>query len=228
MTGLEIRAIAMLLSVASIFSGLTADLFADTAPDSALALVNRDHKIAHDYVPEKLVLPSVLAAPGKEEAIYLREEPCEALEYLFYAGQLHGHTLYAVSGYRSYALQKSIYTRKVEAAGPNQRTVAPPGASEHQLGLAIDVNGETTVARGLVAAFGETPEGRWVYENAHKYGFIVRYPQGKTDITGYAWEPWHLRYVGKEVASEIYALDITFEEYQQVLMQRRIEEWIHE
>ena len=226
--GVEVRAVAMLLSFCSVFAGLTNDLFADISPDALLVLVNREHKIAYDYIPQGLVLPQVLAAPGKETAIYLRADPAYELEKMLSAAMEDGHTLYAVSGYRSYALQKTIYTRKVEKAGEYQRTVAPPGASEHQLGLAIDVNGESTVASGLVAKFGETPEGEWVYANAHRFGFIIRYPKDKTDITGYAWEPWHLRYVGKEAAEEIFALDITFEEYHAILRQRLVEAWIQQ
>lgn len=221
------RALAMVLTVCSMFNSITTDLFAIHDPDWELLLVNREARIAHDYVPPELVLPEVPAAPGKAEAVYLRPNAARALERLFAGASAEGHTLYAVSGYRSYALQKSIFTRKVEAVGEKaaMRTVAPPGASEHQLGLAMDINGESTLSRGLSEVFGESVEGQWVNENAHLYGFIVRYQQGKTDITGYAWEPWHLRYVGEEAAAEVYALGITFEEYHDLMQQRRLEAW---
>lgn len=215
---------AFVLSAVALFSSMTTDLFAQAGPESIMLLVNRDNKIEYTYVPEPLVLPEVRAAKGKETAIQLREEPARALEELFADAEAAGHTLYAVSGYRSYGLQKTIFNRKVEAVGEKRAmlTVAPAGASEHQLGLAMDVNGETTVKLGLVEAFGESPEGQWVYENAHLYGFIIRYQQGKTDITGYAWEPWHLRYIGVEAATEVFELDITFEEYHELLKERRI------
>lgn len=221
------RTVVMLLTVCSLFSSITADLFAELDPDSTLRLVNREHTLVYSYEPPVLVLPEVPAAPGKEEYVYLRPEAAQALAALFRGAADAGHTLYAVSGYRSYALQKSIYTRKVEAVGEKRAmlTVAPPGASEHQMGLAMDINGETTLSKGLSEAFGASVEGQWVYANAHRYGFIVRYPQGKTDITGYAWEPWHLRYVGEEVAGEIFSLDITFEEYHELLQVRRVEGW---
>lgn len=221
---------AIALSVVTMLSGMTADLFADTGPDSILALVNREHTISYTYEPETLVMPQVQAAPGKETAIYLREEPARALEALFQDAATNGHTLYAVSGFRSYATQKSIFTRKVELVGEERAmaTVAPPGASEHQIGLAMDINGETTVALGLVQAFGETPEGLWVSENAHRFGFIIRYEKEKTKITGYAWEPWHIRYVGEEAAAEITMLGITLEEYMEVLQRRRIDAWLEE
>lgn len=224
------QTLAIALSLVTMVSGITADLFADISPDSILALVNRDHIVSYAYKPEELVLPLVQAAPGKDSAIYLREEPARALEKMFQEAAADGFTLYAVSGFRSYAAQKSIYTRKVESVGEGQAmmTVAPPGTSEHQLGLTMDINGETTVSLGLVEAFGESPEGQWVYENAHRFGFIIRYAKDKTHITGYAWEPWHLRYVGKEAATEIKMLGIALEEYVELLQQRLVEAWLEE
>lgn len=222
----------MVLALLGVLAGSASagDLYMPYETNHLLLLINRNHKIAYDYVPEGLSLPQVQIAPGKDEkAIRLREEAARALEDLFVTAAFEGgHTLYAVSGYRSYALQKSIYTRKVEAVGEKraQLTVAPPGTSEHQLGLAIDINGEATVGSGLTEAFGESAEGQWVYANAHRFGFIVRYPQDKTDITGYAWEPWHLRYVGEEVATEVFTLDVTFEEYHALMQQRQIEAWL--
>ncbi|MDL2318382.1 M15 family metallopeptidase [Eubacteriales bacterium OttesenSCG-928-A19] len=211
--------LALMLSVVTAFSSITTQLFDHAeATSDYLRLVNRDNRLPYTFVPESLVLPDVQAAPRKEEAIYIDEGAAGALERLFAGASAAGHTLYAVSGYRSYSLQKSIYTRKVEAVGESQAmlTVAPPGASEHQLGLAMDINGETTLKRGLDAKFGESPEGLWVSENAHLYGFIVRYQKDRTDITGYAWEPWHLRYVGENAAREIYEMDVTLEEYLQI------------
>ena len=89
---------------------------------------------------------------------------------------------------------------------------APPGASEHQLGLAMDI----TLAKyngTLSVNFGNTKEGAWIRENAHKYGFIVRYLQGKEEVTGYKYEPWHIRYLGVDLATELYEKGITLEEY---------------
>lgn len=223
MAGTELRLVALLLAAMTAIAGMPATPFVDLDQDALLVLVNRDNKLPHTYVPDTLVLPDVAAAPGKEEAIYLRPEAAQALERLFGEAAAAGHALYAVSGYRSYATQKAIFQRKVDAVGEKRAmlTVAPAGASEHQLGLAMDINGHTTVRQGLVQAFGETPEGQWVYENAHHFGFIIRYPQGKTDITGYAWEPWHLRYVGVEAATQVKTLGLTFEEYHDTLQALR-------
>ena len=150
----------------------------------------------------------------------MRPEAAQALEALFEGAQQAGITLYATSGFRSYSTQKAIFERKLETMSERSAnaSVAKPGYSEHQTGLAMDIEGETTKNTGLTEAFGESPEGIWVAENCHKYGFIIRYPKDKTDITGYVYEPWHLRYVGLEAAEEITQLGVTFEEY--ILMVR--------
>lgn len=89
---------------------------------------------------------------------------------------------------------------------------AKPGMSEHQTGLAIDLS-TPSIKNELVEKFDTTKEGIWLRDNCYKYGFIIRYPKSKEDITGYAYEPWHVRYVGKEVAQEIYDKALTLEEY---------------
>lgn len=119
-----------------------------------------------------------------------------------------GLNIYIASGFRSFASQTSIYNRykaNEGEAGADAHS-ARPGHSEHQSGLAFDLN-------SITQAFGSTPEGIWVRDNAHRYGFIVRYPEGKQDITGYIWEPWHLRYVGVDVATQLHDSGQTLEEY---------------
>ncbi len=119
-----------------------------------------------------------------------------------------GHKISITSGFRSFGSQTSIYNRYVANEGVEGADThsARPGHSEHQSGLAFDLN-------SITQSFGATPAGIWVAENAHLYGFIVRYPQGKEDVTGYIWEPWHLRYVGVSVATELYSGGLTLEEY---------------
>lgn len=119
-----------------------------------------------------------------------------------------GHNIYIASGFRSFSSQTSIYNRYVSNEGVEGADThsARPGHSEHQSGLAFDLN-------SITQSFGSTPAGIWTAENAHLYGFIVRYPQGKEAITGYIWEPWHLRYVGVAVATELYTSGLTVEEY---------------
>jgi len=119
-----------------------------------------------------------------------------------------GHNIYIASGFRSFSSQTTIYNRykaNEGQAGADTHS-ARPGHSEHQSGLAFDLN-------TITQAFGSTPEGIWTAQNAHLYGFIVRYPQGKESVTGYIWEPWHLRYVGVDVATTLYTSGQTLEEY---------------
>jgi LAS superfamily LD-carboxypeptidase LdcB len=144
----------------------------------------------------------------------MRKEAASALEEMFRAAKADGINLYAVSGYRSYARQEAIFASNVRKYGlekANQFS-AKPGQSEHQTGLAMDITC-TSVSYGLTQRFGSTKEGIWVKENANKFGFILRYQQGKESITGYQYEPWHLRYVGKEAAKEITERNVTLEEY---------------
>lgn len=175
-----------------------------------LFLINREHPIGKDYSPRDLVEPKVL---GGGEATRMRPEAAAALEEMFATAKEEGLFLAAVSGYRSYGQQASIFDRKLQKVDRQtaQRTVAPPGCSEHQLGLAMDLGTKKEIR--LTAAFGDTPEGRWVAANAHRFGFIIRYKTEWEDVTGYAWEPWHIRYVGKDHAKKIFELNIPLEEY---------------
>ena len=194
-------------------------------PTDVLILVNKQNKAP--TVPVTLVKPDVTPTkPSVAENIYMRPEAARALEALFAGAAEDGITLYATSGFRSYATQKAIFDRKAAERGEQaaNRSVAKPGYSEHQTGLAMDIEGETTLGTGLTAAFGESPEGIWVAEHCHEYGFIIRYPEDKTSITGYIYEPWNIRYVGVEAATEITQLGVTFEEYILLIRGDRIEE----
>ena len=194
-------------------------------PTDVLILVNKQNKAP--TVPVTLVKPDVTPTkPSVAENIYMRPEAARALEALFAGAAEDGITLYATSGFRSYATQKAIFDRKAAERGEQaaNRSVAKPGYSEHQTGLAMDIEGETTLGTGLTAAFGESPEGIWVAEHCHEYGFIIRYPEDKTSITGYIYEPWHIRYVGVEAATKITQLGVTFEEYILLIRGDRIEE----
>ena len=176
-----------------------------------LFLVNRDYAISADYVPNDLVKPNVL---GGSESTMLRAEAARALEEMFStAKEEKGYLLVAVSGYRSYGKQAAIHRRKIETVGKKEalRVSAPAGCSEHQLGLAMDVGRKKNT--NLNKSFGDSPEGQWVAENAHRFGFIIRYKAEWEEVTGYMYEPWHIRYVGKDHAARIYELDIPFEYY---------------
>lgn len=221
---LSIRTIASLTLGAAMMFESWGYMMPHQDPTDTLILVNKNNKAP--AVPVTLVKPDV--QPTREavsENIYMRPEAAAALEDLFEAAAQDGITLYATSGYRSYSTQKAIFERKLERMDEKQAnaSVAKPGYSEHQTGLAMDIEGETTKGTGLTEAFGESPEGIWTAEHCAEYGFIIRYPKEKTNITGYIYEPWHLRYVGKEAAAEITELDVTFEEYILAVRSERIE-----
>lgn len=173
-------------------------------------VVNKNHSISSDYVPDDLVLVDLPSTRDTQ----LRGVAATALTGLFNAAEATGLELFCCSGYRSYETQAGLYNWNVETYGVEgaELVSARPGMSEHQMGLAMDV---TSASAGfdLLESFGGMPEGQFIKENAYKCGFIVRYPEGKTDITGYAYEPWHLRYLGVAMATEIYNNDKTLEEY---------------
>ncbi|WP_165843801.1 M15 family metallopeptidase [Planococcus halotolerans] len=123
--------------------------------------------------------------------------------------------LTAFSTFRDFARQKQLYEGYVAKDGQEKadRYSARPGFSEHQTGLAFDIGESGAEQHWAAASFGDTEAGKWVAENAHRFGFILRYPEGKEQLTGYMHESWHFRYVGKEVAKEIYDEKITLEEY---------------
>ena len=120
----------------------------------------------------------------------------------------YGHSLVLLSGFRSYSSQKSIYNNYIRQYGQvlTDTFSARPGNSEHQTGLAFDVG-------WIDDTFGETECRKWLATNAHKYGFIIRYPKGKENITGYKYEPWHIRYLGIELATKVYNSGLSLEEY---------------
>ena len=193
-------------------------------PADVLILVNKQNRAP--AVPVTLVKPDVTpTSEAVSENIYMRPEAAQALESLFGGAAQAGLTLYATSGFRSYSTQKAIFDRKAAERGETaaNRSVAKAGYSEHQTGLAMDIEGQSTLNTGLTEAFGESPEGIWVAQHCHEYGFIIRYPEDKTDITGYIYEPWHLRYVGLEAAQEITELDVTLEEYILMIRADRME-----
>ncbi len=189
----------------------------DTKPDSITVLVNKKYKMSKDYIPADLVVPNIpFSFYGTFEKSYVREVTARALEKLFAKAATKNIILKGVSGYRSYARQEEIYNRNVNTRGKETTNLvsASPGSSEHQTGLTIDVSSES-VGCALETSFGDTAEGKWLARNCHKYGFIIRYPEDKTEITGYSYEPWHIRYVGKKLATYLYKKNLTLEEYYQ-------------
>ncbi|MFD2613631.1 M15 family metallopeptidase [Paenibacillus gansuensis] len=186
-----------------------------TNASSITVVVNKKRNLPATYKPADLVTPKVpFSFSGDSPKKLMRKEAAKALEQLFAAADKANIELKAVSGYRSYATQKSIFDRNAQQKGAEEanRTSAHPGQSEHQTGLAMDIS-SASVNYALEPTLGNTKEGKWLIKNAPKYGFIIRYMKGKESITGYSYEPWHVRYVGKPLAQDIADSGLTFEEY---------------
>ncbi|AIF42289.1 D-alanyl-D-alanine carboxypeptidase family protein [Virgibacillus sp. SK37] len=184
-------------------------------PYDQLALVNKQHALPADYIPKDLVTPNV-RFPFTEDLPkkQMRQIAATALEKMFAAADKAELDLFAQSGYRSYERQDAIFASNVNEHGEEaaNKFSARPGESEHQTGLTMDVTSPDINYR-LTTEFGKTDEGEWIEKHAADYGFIIRYPKGKEDITKYQYEPWHLRFVGKKAAKEIMTNGITLEEY---------------
>ncbi|MEB3102437.1 D-alanyl-D-alanine carboxypeptidase family protein [Ferviditalea candida] len=186
-----------------------------TNPADPAVVVNKQRGLPADYIPMDLVQPHVpFSFAGDSEKKHLRKAAANALEQLFAAAKKDGIELFGVSGYRSYRTQQTIFSYNVKHQGEEEarRFSAQPGHSEHQTGLAIDVSSQSAKF-GLEETFGDTVEGKWLASHAHEFGFIIRYPKGKEESTGYAYEPWHIRYVGKQIAEQIYRKNWTLEEF---------------
>ncbi|MFB0843946.1 M15 family metallopeptidase [Paenibacillus oleatilyticus] len=193
----------------------TDDIQVVANPADVAVLVNKTNKLPDSYKPQDLVDPNVpFTFKEKLEKRKMRKEAAAALEKLFEAAKKDNLPLAGVSAYRSHETQKTVYNRYVQKDGEAaaNKYSAKPGHSEHETGLAIDVAGSS----GKCAAedcFGATKEAKWLAEHAADYGFIIRYPEGKESITGYQYEPWHLRYVGVDTAKAIVKQGVTLEEY---------------
>lgn len=178
-----------------------------------LTLVNPWNELSGDVNPEFTIL----------EGTQMVDSRCAAdLEEMLRDCRAAGHRPYILSSYRAWSEQEKMYQEKVselmtqgldrEAAEASAKSRASaPGTSEHQLGLAVDIVDEEYTVLDETQADTETQQ--WLMENSWRYGFILRYPEGKSDITGVAYEPWHYRYVGLTAAQQIFELDITLEEY---------------
>lgn len=184
-----------------------------TNPDDILTLVKKGFYLDTEYEPKDLVTPKTLPAQAAED-IKMRKDTANALDEMAEAAKKENYVLLVNSAYRSYQRQSDVYKEFETKFGGLYAAeyVASPGASEHQTGLGVDLTSQS-VEDGKHLVFGDTPEYKWVVKNAYKYGFIMRFEPETAAITGIAHEPWHLRYVGKEVAKEIYDKQITLEEY---------------
>lgn len=193
----------------------------DTKADLSLGLlvvVNKKYSLPIDYKPSDLVVPNVsFSYSGVLEQSYMRAPAAKQMEKMFADAKADGVTLNAVSGFRSGSRQTVLYNNYVARDGKAaaDQYSARPGHSEHQTGLVFDISAPS-VGNGLTAELGDTKEGKWIANNAAKYGFIVRYDRGFQSRTGYTYEPWHIRYVGVGPATQIKNNGQTLEEYMKV------------
>ncbi len=184
-------------------------------PNSIWVIVNKRRALPPGYAPADLMTPAVALRLGSgAEEMKMRKESGTALKDMFAAAKAEGLNLLLASGYRSEASQKALHARYVTEKGAQAADLdsARAGYSEHQTGLAVDV-GRADHKCEIAACFAATPEGQWVAKNAYKYGFVIRYKDGSQAITGYIYEPWHLRYVGKDLAKVIQEGGQTLEEF---------------
>lgn len=177
-------------------------------PDKIDVLVNKNNRLSKKYKPQDL---EKLDLKYSNKDKFLRKEAKKQFEKLSKKANKDGLSIIAVSTYRSYYYQKELYEYYVKNKGKKyaDKSSARPGHSEHQTGLAVDVMG----SNGDYNHFEESKEFDWMSRNAHKYGFILRYPKNKEHITGFKYEPWHYRYVGKNLATYLYQNNLTLEEY---------------
>ncbi|MED9802375.1 MAG: M15 family metallopeptidase [[Clostridium] innocuum] len=182
-------------------------------PKHLLLMIKRSFYVPKTYVPENLTAVQIPVAHNDGNNL-MRKDAADALESMYKDAKKQGLILAINSAYRPYNEQQQVYDEYMVTYGVQTavKLVAEPGCSEHQLGLSVDLTSQS-VMDGTYAVFGDTPEYQWVIKNAHKYGFILRYPENKTNITGTANEPWHFRYVGTEAATEIYRKNLCLEEY---------------
>ena len=201
---------------------------ADMDPELVL-MVNKSMFLDKNYVPDGLVKMKSLKLDKQgnntnggvrqvDGTWQLREECAQALVQLCDAARAEGHQLYLKSGYRSYYKQAVMYENRVKKYGYDDGWVTKPGASDHQTGLGCDVVPKKWTDRGMNEDMAKEPETQWMAENCARFGFILRYPADKEDVTKINYEPWHLRYVGVEVAAYIMDNGLCLEEFYDQLM----------
>lgn len=204
----------IILMVANPLSQTIDDKGIVSNPTSYDVLINKNRSLPNNYIPNDLVTVEVPTCLPNPEIRQLRLVASDALSEMFSVALEDDVELVARSGYRSYATQASLYNGYVDKYGQAyaDKYSAQPGTSEHQTGLAMDITAES-VNLQLDDNFGKTKEGLWLSQNAHRFGFIIRYPEGMKDVTGYFYEPWHVRYLGVNLATNVYDSGLTLEEY---------------
>jgi D-alanyl-D-alanine carboxypeptidase len=181
--------------------------------DDLLVLINKNIRLPDDYEPADLVSIDNKASTTTK-GLKLRSEAAGALKKMAKAAKKDGVNLIVLSAYRSFWNQQATFSMWVGSAGISSAETfsARPGHSQHQLGTTVDVTSES-VNLGLAENFDQSKEGSWLTKNAYKFGFVVSYPKGKQNITGYIYEPWHYRYIGAENAQKMIDSGLILEEF---------------
>lgn len=184
----------------------------DSDNGDILILVNKLHAVSESYKPKDMVYMD--NALSTWENLELKEEAYEAYKKMYADAKDLGYNLKVCSAYRTYKTQVGLFNNSVKNRGWETTYLrsAYPGRSEHHTGLSIDITSKS-MGWNLSQDFADYEDGEWLNTHCQDYGFIVRYPKNKTDVTGYAYEPWHFRYVGEEAAKYIMENNLTLEEY---------------
>ncbi len=186
-----------------------------SSPSSLWVVVSKNHPLSEErYVPSNLVVPNFKTRTDKSTAEQsLRSDIAPAAKELFDAAAAAGHDVMLASGYRSYELQQTYFSNYAKIYGEEaaNKFSARPGQSEHQTGLAFDISLSSRQCY-LEVCFGETEAGKWLAAHAYEYGFVLRYPADKTEVTQYQYEPWHFRYVGRNLARALHESGLTLDE----------------
>jgi D-alanyl-D-alanine carboxypeptidase len=201
--------------VHSIYDSFNKNQYSINDPASIWAVVNKGRNLSANYIPPDLIAPNVeLRLPATDPEMQVRTVAASSLQQMFKDAKSQNIHLMLSSGYRSYSLQKSVYTSftRIQGQQSTDSSSARPGHSEHQTGLAVDIEPASRECE-VELCFENTSEGKWLAANSYKYGFIIRYQKGREKITGYEYEPWHVRYVGNELASQIHRSDKTLEQF---------------
>lgn len=196
-------------------TGFNKNLYPLDSASSLWVIVNKGRILPGSYVPSDLTIPNMpLRLSSSSEEMHVSAKMAPALESLAAAAQAAGAPLRLASGYRSYQFQVGLYNGYVKSQGQASADAssARPGHSEHQTGLAADLEPLDRSCE-VEQCFDSTPAGKWLAANAYKYGFIIRYQAGKEKLTGYEYEPWHVRYVGTVLAAQIQTSGQTLEQF---------------
>jgi len=182
---------------------------------SLWVVVNKGRALPSTYAPDNLVVPNVpLRLSASAGEMHLRQEAASALATMFSSAKNQNVDLMLASGYRSYPDQVAVYNNYVSQSGVAKADTfsARPGHSEHQTGLAADVEPVSRTCE-VEQCFENTKEGQWLAANAYKFGFIIRYQKNTENLTGYEYEPWHVRYVGADLSAELQKSGQTMEQF---------------